>query len=113
MAWGQRGQSDLPRGLSLAQEGQSDLLRGLNPQEIQLGVGTESQIFSELESPGDMDSDFSGGRGKDPSLMWSCGDKRGLWLRRAWYNITGILVTASSSYKALRNTRNITGIIME
>jgi hypothetical protein len=40
--------------------------QGLNLQEIQLGVGKESQIFSELESPGDMDSDFSGGRGKDP-----------------------------------------------
>jgi hypothetical protein len=83
----------------------------LNPQKIQLGVGKESQVFSELESPGDMDSDFSGGRGK--SLTWSCGDKRGLWLSRAWHNIMGTLVTASSSYKALRNIRSIAGIIME
>jgi hypothetical protein len=56
-----------------------------------------------------MDSDFQVGRGKDPSL-WSCGDKGGLWLSRAWYNIMGILATASSSYKALRNIRSITGI---
>ena len=75
-------------------------------------MGQESQIPPELESPGDMDSNFSRWEGKDLSLLWSCGDKRGLSLSRAWHSIMGILVTVSSSHKGLRSI-SITGIIME
>jgi hypothetical protein len=79
------------------QKGQSDLLRGLNPQGIELGVRKDSQIFPELESPRDMDSDVSGGRGEGRVADVAC-LSRPCYKRASW----AILVTASSSYKALR-----------
>jgi hypothetical protein len=52
------------------QRGQSDLAGGLNPQGIEPGARKDSQVFPELESPRDIDSDVSGGRGLILSLMW-------------------------------------------
>jgi hypothetical protein len=88
MVWRQRGQSDLPvslkpRGMAWRQKGQSDLLRGLNPQGIELGVRKDSQIFPELESPRDMDSDVSGGRGEGRVADVAC-LSRPCYKRASW-----------------------------
>jgi hypothetical protein len=89
MVWRQIGQSDLPRGLespgdmAWRQEGQSDLLRDLNPKRIELSVRKDSQIFPELESPRDMDSDVSAGRGEGRVADVAC-LSRPCYKRASW-----------------------------